>query len=95
MLFYLIKYTTKDSVRLKNSITVNNDAMVQNKKYPSIADDSGTPMRTTQYFLQQVINHLAGKIELSAPQAAAHLLNMPSSLSSIVHCFCFILPAVH
>lgn len=34
ILFYLIKYMTKDSVRLTNSITVINDAMIHNNKYP-------------------------------------------------------------
>lgn len=67
--------------------------MMHVDKYLSVADNSGTPLRTTQHFLQRVINHLTGKIELSAPQAV-HLLDIPSSLSLSHYCFCFIRVAI-
>jgi hypothetical protein len=74
ILFYLLKYMTKDSVALANSITVINDTLNHIRRYPSTADDSGTDSRTLKYFLQRVINSLSSSIEVSATQAT-HLLN--------------------
>jgi hypothetical protein len=75
-----------------SSVTVINDALKHVRIHRSEADDSGTSQRTATHFLQRVINSLTGKIELSATQAAAHLLKMPSFLSSTTHCFCFYAP---
>lgn len=94
ILFYLLKYMTKDSVSLTNSVTVINDALKHVRIHRSLAENSGTSQRMATHFLQRVINSLTGKIELSATQAIAHLLNMPSFLSSTTHCFCFIVAAI-
>ena len=95
ILFYMLKYMTKDSVSLTNSVTVINDALRNIRQYPSTAEDSGTPMRTTTHFLQRLVNGLVGKIELSAPQAAAHLLNMPSAIRTTNFCYCFVRAAIN
>ena len=94
ILFYLLKYMTKDSLALTNSVTVINDALEHVRIHRSVADDSGSSQGTATHFLKRVINSLTGKIELSATQAASHLLNMPSFLSSTTHCFCFVRAAI-
>ena len=93
-LFYLVKYLTKDSVALTNSLSIIHDARKHVEKYPSTAKDTGTTIRKGQSFLQRIINSLSGQTEVSATQAAASLLGMSSSMCSTAFIFVYINSAI-
>jgi hypothetical protein len=78
-LFYLVKYLTKDKTELSASLVVLLDARKHIDKYPSVADDTGTAIRTTQHFLIRVLNSLSGMSEYGAPQAASVVMERGSA----------------
>ena len=94
-MFYLVKYMTKDSVALSTSLSILHSAMQHVKKYPSIAEDTGTAKRTAQHFLLRAINLLSGQSEVSATQAAASLLGMTSQSFSCKFAYLYIRPAIN
>jgi hypothetical protein len=71
---------TKDSVRLTSALSVLVDAKKHIDKWGSTAEDSGTELRTTRYFLQRAVNSYM--CEVADTQAAALLLGMPSFYAS-------------
>ena len=77
---YMAKYMTKDSYKLQASLSVLLDARQHIKDYPTQAEDAGTSTRTTQHFLQRVLNSTTA--ELAPTQAAAIVLGMPSAAHS-------------
>jgi hypothetical protein len=89
-LFYLVKYLTKDKTELSASLVVLLDARKHIDKYPSVADDAGTAIRTTQHFLVRVLNSLSGMSEYGAPQAASVVLECPCTWVS--HEFTYVFP---
>ena len=56
-------------------LSLLHDARQHIHQYPSEADDTGTPLRTTVHLLQRMFNSLHGKEEYSASQATGALLN--------------------
>ena len=89
-LFYLVKYLTKDKTELSASLVVLLDARKHIDKYPSVADNTGTEIRTTQHFLVRVLNSLGGMSEYGAPQAASVVMERPCTWVS--HQFTYVFP---
>ncbi len=58
------------------------DARHHIEKYPSVAANTGTNIRTVQHLLTRIINTLSGKIEVSGSMAAAANIGLQSSLQS-------------
>ena len=52
------------------------------KKNKSVAEDSGTPERTTKHWLQRILNSSVARMEISDTQAAAYNLGMESVICS-------------
>ena len=92
--FYLIKYITKDSSALTNSLSCLMEAKQTTERYPSIAADSGTSTRNAMHLIARTLNNLNSKTEISAAMAAASLLGLPSTVSSHEFFYAFIWPAV-
>jgi len=94
ILFYLLKYITKDSVQLASTVSVIKYAQDKKKEYGSLAEDAGTVRRDGIHFLQIILNKLTGLKELSDTQAAAALLGMPSQETTCKTKYVFILAAI-
>jgi hypothetical protein len=92
--FYQLKYITKQLTEITNTLSVLYQSKKLVNKYPSKADDSGTPERNAAYLLNKVINTLSTQTEVSAMMAAASLMGMPSHMCSHTFWFCFIWPAI-
>jgi hypothetical protein len=89
-LFYLVKYLTKDKTELSASLVVLLDARKHVDQYPSVAENVGTEIRTTQHFLVRVLNCLSGMSEYGAPQAASVAMERPCTWVS--HLFTYVFP---
>ncbi len=89
-LFYLVKYMVKDTVSLGNSLPVIREAMKHVNRYESIAADAGNDSRTSNFFMQRIVNIFTGLAEISDTQCAACLLGMKSSVSTEGYWFAFI-----
>jgi len=94
ILFYLVKYLTKDQTALTNSLAVIKYAAEKIGKYPSKAEDTGTDLRTGMHLLTVVHNKFNGLTEISDTQAAAALLGMPAQEGSMKTTFVFIQNAI-
>lgn len=95
VLFYLLKYITKDSVELTSTISVLSEAQKHIEKHPSQAIDNDTNTRYGKYFLERIVNNLCGMMEVSDTQAASALIDMPSTLTTTNFQYCFIYPAIN
>ena len=89
---YMVKYMIKEAYQVSQALSVLCDARKHVAAYPSIAEDSGAPDRTTKHFLQRVLNKSLA--ELSATQAAAIVLGVPSALYSHGFVFSYVWDAV-
>ena len=58
--------------------------------HPSIANDTGTDIRTGQHLLTVMLNKSRSCKEIADTQAAVSLLNMPSQFGSIKNNYVFI-----
>jgi hypothetical protein len=81
-LFYLSSYFSKKKQALEQCLSVLSAACKQTKKFPSIAEDSGTTLRTAQHILTHTLNKLHLKMEVTDYQVAAALLDLPSEMCS-------------
>ena len=79
-MFYLVKYMTKDSVKLNATLSTLVDAKNHVDKWQSTADDAGGEFRNAIHFLQRATNSYMAEVHNS--QAASLLLNYPASISS-------------
>jgi hypothetical protein len=79
-MFYMVKYITKDSVKLQASLSVLTRARKHVATWTSTAADAGTHERTAVHFLQRAANSLC--FELSDTQAAAMLLGQTAHSTS-------------
>jgi hypothetical protein len=77
---YTVKYMLKDRKELAASLSVLVDAARHINKYPSIAEDTGSTLRTATHFLQRVANN--ADVEFSSTEAAAVGLNVPAAAHS-------------
>jgi hypothetical protein len=94
VLFYLLKYITKDATPLAQAVAMAAAARCHIDVYPSVAEDHHTTDRRAKYFVQRLTNSLIGMTEVLSPQAASSLLGMGSSTSSINTIFCFVRDAI-
>ena len=79
-MFYLVKYMTKDSVKLSASLSTLIDAKEHIEKWVSTAEDSGESLRTLKHFLQRAINSY--QAEVHDTQAVSLLMREPAHFST-------------
>ena len=94
ILFYLIKYITKDALKVTLALEMIRDARRKVKTYLSRAPDSGEDYRTGKHLLQKLVNTHNGMREVSDTQAALCLINMPAQFGSNRTTYVFIKQAV-
>jgi len=95
ILFYLLKYITKDSVALASSAVLIHDALEKITLYPSISVDPATSaMRPGIHLYQVLLNKLASLTEISDTQASSILLGYKSQQASDAITYVFIRSAV-
>lgn len=94
VLFYLLKYLSKNPTELSSSLSLIYAARKQMLQYPSVAEDSGSTPRNAKHLLAKLTNQLTGMQEYSAPVAALALLGAKSFTCSDPFWYCFIWPAV-
>ena len=96
VMYYLIKYLTKNSVPLANSLVCMKEALAIKKKYEEKdATSTNSNWREgkseaciqTRHLLNKLGNRMLAKTEISAQQAFAAIMGQPSSYTS--HCFSF------
>ena len=94
-IFYLAKYLAKDKVQLAHCLTVVAAARDHIKRFPSTASDAAdSSTREVQYFLQRILNQLAGSMEVADTQVAACLLGQKSFVATHATWFVYAWPAV-
>ena len=91
--FYSSKYCSKNPYKLSSTLSFLYTAQLALRNYGSVADDAGSPTRTTKCLMQKVL-HKAGHIEVADQQAAAANLGYDSFFSSHKFCYVFIWDAV-
>ena len=64
-LFYISPYVSKNKGAHQDCLTVMLDAQEKVKKYPSVAEDSGTDSCTVQHILTRILNTLNSRMEIS------------------------------
>jgi hypothetical protein len=94
ILFYLLKYMTKHNAVPTNCLSAVHEAQRHIKLFPSVAANSGDPVRTAQHFMNRLLNNISAKTEMSAEMASAALVGMPSTMASHDTAFCFIRQAI-
>ena len=94
VLFYLLKYLTKDQVALTHSLALIKAAMQKIDEYPSTAADTGTTLRTGKHLLTVVLNSLVGMSEVAVTQAAFSLIGGKSQEGSAKVAYVFVPDAV-
>jgi hypothetical protein len=93
-LFYLLKYIVKDGSELANTLSLLHAADKHNQLYPSIADNTGTNVRNTQYLTTRLLNSISGQVEVGGQVASLSLCGVPSNLYSHDFAFLHIHPAI-
>lgn len=94
VLFYLLKYITKDKMALTNSLSVLKYALEKVNTHESKAEDKGTDLRTGKYLLSVAANRITGMTEVAATQAAVSLLGMPAQEGSAKTAFVHVASAI-
>ena len=87
---YIVDYMVKDANSLQATLSAGMMALDLSKKYKSIAEDAGEVERTGKYFIQKFISQYSNTAEVSTTQAAAIVLQLPSSFSSIGFQYLFV-----
>ena len=77
---YVLKYITKPPAELSHTLALLYRARQTVQSFPSVAPDSGQPMRTAQHYLNRIVNQTTSAQEVSAEMAAAALLGMTSEV---------------
>ena len=77
--FYLIKYVTKDSAAIGQTLSLVHKALEHVKKFPSTAVDPNSAVRLGMYFSQRLVNMLGSMDEYAATQAMACILGLPAN----------------
>ena len=89
-LFYLIKYITKDSLTPTTSLALISYARNKVTENPSVANNTGTDLRTGQHLLTVMLNKCRSCKEIADTQAALNLLDMPAQFGTIKNTYLFI-----
>jgi hypothetical protein len=79
---------------LANSLSIASAAARHIEAYPSVAADTGEPVRNARHLLNRVLNSTNGAQEVPAQMAAASLLELPSFMCSHAFWFLFARPAL-
>ena len=87
-------YLAKDGNELANILSLVKAADEQIRKYPSVADDSGTEARRSQHLLTRLLNCVNGQVEVGGQTAALALLGFPSNIMSHGFVFVYIRAAI-
>jgi hypothetical protein len=82
VIFYMIKYMTKDPIALANTLSCIVSAAKHIALYPSAAEDSGTATRSAKHAITRALNNITGQGEYSQSLCAAVLLGHKSSIAS-------------
>ena len=94
--FYMCPYMGKMKFPLQHSLIILDNTLKHVENHPSVADDSGTPVRTAKQILQRVLNKMNLHMELSGKERLplwfnSVLLLFPLSLNSL-WLFSFVIP---
>lgn len=81
-LYYLIPYEGKNKFPLEQCLVILDKTLMDIKKYPSKAVDSGSMERTTKHLLTRALNRMHLEMEISDYQIAAALLDLPSVITT-------------
>ena len=81
-LFYIMPYLCKNKVALQACLVALEKAQEHVKKFPSVAEDSGSNKRTVQHMFTRVVNELSQSIQISNTQVALSLLNMGTEITT-------------
>jgi len=81
-LFYILKYVTKNSLPLSNVLSLYISVKEQILARPSIAEDTGTDIRTGMHHIQRLINSINGSVEVAAQVAGSCLMGLTGEIFS-------------
>ena len=93
-IFYLIKYMTKDTVKLSNTLSLIKATREHVQKHPSRAADVEEETRTGKYFLTRLLNQIGGSMEVSDTQVLSCLIGQKSFIGTSDTWYTYIWPAV-
>ena len=93
-IYYIGHYMSKSPVEVENLYSIVHAAIKAARKYPSKAEDSGTPVRTAKYLLTKKLNKLVTLVEVSDQQVMMSLLGRKSFYSSHEFTNCYVWNAV-
>lgn len=77
---YMVKYVTKDAIELTASLSLIHEAIQTVEKYPSVAENSGTTIRTGQHILTRILNNITGSCEVRGSVVVLLLLSILSNI---------------
>ena len=92
---YLVNYVTKQSAQLAVVASLVAAARRHTIIYPSLAEDSNTPIREARYLITRLLNNISGMSEISTPQAAGSLMGLSPMTSTTLTKYCFIKGAMN
>ena len=78
-MYYLADYMVKSPLEIASYLSLAPTAHNHIRRFPSIADDTGTASRTEQYLFNRMINSINGSSAVSLQTASAALLGLPST----------------
>ena len=96
VLYYLVKYLTKDGTEIGSTLAFLVHAKTMADRYPSKATDREADVRKreTLHVVQILLNRLIGAYELSDTQAVSCLIGVPQYQSTVTTKFVFATDAV-
>jgi hypothetical protein len=89
-LHYLIKCITKDALTPITSLSLLSHAREKVTSYPSLANDTGTDLRTGKHLLTVMINKSTSCKEIADTQAALYLWGIPAQFGNVKNSYIFI-----
>lgn len=93
--YYLIKYMNKEKAELNAVAVAILEARKHERAHPSVAENTGTEMRTTQHIFTRLVNNISSSKEYSSNMAAYALLDgKPFSGSNAQEWFAYPWPAL-
>ena len=93
IIYYMLKYMTKDSTSLNNVLPLILEAQQTMDAYGSTAADKSEPLRMFKFLTTRTLNNLSGRQEISASQAASALMGFGSTICSSGFWYCYHEPA--
>jgi hypothetical protein len=83
-LFYVVKYISKNKVKIQQALLALEKAQQHIEKFPSHAPDADTDTtkRTVQHLFSRTLNQLYSHVEVSDTQVALFLLGMGTEVTS-------------